>query len=69
MFTTKSGSITISSNDIVSLRQMVEDITSQIGEGNELPNYITDIFFSIESMYQSHFNLREDDYEIHAELH
>ena len=68
MFITKSGSITMSSTNIVELRKMVEDITNNIEDGNELPSYITDMFFSIQLMYQSYFNLSKDDYEIHKEL-
>jgi hypothetical protein len=64
----KSGSIELS-GDINALRELVEDITSSIGDGNELPSYITDLFFSIESEYQKFHNLSEDDYEIHSEKH
>lgn len=62
-----SGDIYISGN-IDSLREMVEDITSKLKDGEELPGYITDLFFSIELDYQTIHNLGDDDYTYHPEL-
>lgn len=66
-FSVKSGAIEITSSNIVALREFVEDINNSI-EG-ELPSYISDMFFSIEVMYQKYFELDEDDFSIHNELH
>ena len=66
-YSVKSGAIEITSSNIVALREFVEDINNSI-EG-ELPSYISDMFFSIETMYQQYFELSEDDFSIHKELH
>jgi len=68
-FSTSSGQIEITSDSIVALREFAEDIKNSVGDGNELPNYISDMIFSIETMYQQYFDLSEDDWEIHEELH
>ena len=68
MFTVISGSITITSTNINALRELSEDIYNCIGDGNELPNYISDMLFEIDSMYRMYHDLPEDDYEYHPEL-
>jgi len=67
-FSTSSYQIEITSDSIVALREFAEDIKNSV-EGNDLPNYISDMIFSIETMYQQYFDLSEDDWEIHEELH
>jgi hypothetical protein len=55
--------------EINKLREFVNDIQKVInGENIELPNYISDMFFTIESEYQAYHELDEHDYEYHPEL-
>jgi hypothetical protein len=62
------GDVSIS-GDLNSLRQMVEDLSSSVGDGNELPSYLTDFFFSIELAYQNFHGLSENDYGYYPDKH
>jgi len=63
-----SGNVSIS-GDINSLRELVEDISGSIGNGNELPSYVTDLFFSIQLAYQKFHGLSDDDYRYYPDKH
>jgi hypothetical protein len=63
-----AGNVSIT-GDINSLRELVEDIKSSIGDGNELPSHLTDVFYSIELAYQSFYGLPENDYSYYPENH
>lgn len=60
-----AGSICIQSENIDALREMVDDLLSAVAPENELPGYITDLFFSIELAYQQQHNLGPDDYSFY----
>ena len=49
--------------DINELKDLVLDIQETIKEGNELPSYITDFFYSIESGYQAFYSLDQDNWD------
>jgi len=49
--------------DINELKDLVLDIQETIKEGNELPSYITDFFYSIESSYQAFYSLDQDNWD------
>jgi len=59
----QEGSIVIRGN-INELKQYVEDVNEAVeGSGNELPNSITDMFYSIESEYQAYYGLHHDNWD------
>jgi hypothetical protein len=60
------GNVSIT-GDINSLRELVEDVKSSIGDGNELPSYLADVFYSIELAYQTFHGLSEHDYSYYPE--
>jgi len=60
----QEGSISIRGN-INELKAYVEDVNEAIKDsGNELPNRITDMFFTIEVEYQAFYGLDLDNWSI-----
>lgn len=67
-FNFHSGDIKISSNNINSLREFVEDVYAQKDPSGEYPSYIDDLFFDIELAYRDFHGLEQDDFSFNTEL-
>lgn len=67
-FNFHSGDIKISSNNINSLREFVEDVYDKKEAGTDYPSYVDDLFFSIEVAYRDFHGLPECDYDLNPEL-
>lgn len=62
MFTYYIGSIKIECDDINSLKDFVVNISNSVKEEVELPNYISDFVYGVESDYQQFHDLDQDDW-------
>ena len=56
------GTVKVSGN-INELKDLVIDLTDAVGASVDLPGYITDTFFAIESDYQTYHNLDQDNWD------
>ena len=64
MFTFNLGAAQIETEDLNELRDVVEELKTKIGKGEEFSNKITDFIFDVELAYQQYYELDEDDWSI-----